>query len=484
MCNDREESKTIDEQYKEYIDSLKKKNKEDEPLTIVKRTPVEGSDYDKIEFNREMSFSELKKLCSNEGMVIHENLDSSQQPTEEPRNVYIGGTADTNRNNEANDGVMTLAEPNDLCSGKKEKGEPAPLPEIDSAKISEEMKNALGVNEDGIRDNIKKSGIHMTEDEIQATIKRARERLAPTIKRARERLADSKKSIFEKPFDPNEGVGGLSEELNEKVEADTSSSIANGYYQQICNKFAEFRANLNTKEFDELVNRIKHDLQTCEPGVDELPTLLYSGQPDMTAQIMVDGKPREEWPRITQQQVDALNAEVKKVNDSFKITPGMNFAKDYRKKDECKCGHVKGSCWCDEPEQPKPTKLGYLKTVVSDMPKSMVDKIISIPGEYWTVSSVDGDAGSVQIRYNADNVKRNISIDVYPQYSDQEENTEKKEKDTYKPVFFRIQYNQYGIAPLSYSFFCYNEKQMLDKGPNARRLYGWVTAMLVKFYQK
>lgn len=428
MCNEREESKSIEEQYKDYLNSFKKKNKEDEPLTIVKRTPVEGTDYDKVEFNREMSFNELKKLCSNEGMVIHEKLDSSQAASEEHRNEYIGGT----RNNEANDGVMTLAEPNDLCSGKKEKGEPAPLPEIDSAKISEDMK----------------------------------------------------KSIFEKPFDPNEVVGGLAEELNEKVEADTSSSIANGYYQQICNKFAEIREKLNTKDFDELVNRIKHDLQTCEPGVDELPTLLYSGQPDMTAQIMVDGKPREEWPRITQQQVDALNAEVKKVNDSFKITPGMNFAKDDRKKDECKCGHVKGSCWCDESEQPKSTKLGYLKTVVSDMPKSMVDKIFSIPGEYWSVSSVDGDGGSVQIRYNADNVKRNISIDVYPQYADQEENTEKKEKNAYKPVFFRIQYNQYGLAPLSYSFFCYNEKQMLDKGPNARRLYGWITAILVKFYQK
>lgn len=52
MCNDREESKSIDEQYKEYLDSLKKKNKEDEPLTIVKRTPVEGTEYDKVEFNR------------------------------------------------------------------------------------------------------------------------------------------------------------------------------------------------------------------------------------------------------------------------------------------------------------------------------------------------------------------------------------------------------------------------------------------------
>ena len=470
MCNDREESKSIEEQYKDYMDSLKKKNKEDEPLTIVKRTPVEGSDYDKIEFNREMYFSELKKLCSNEGMVIHDNLDSSQAANEEHRNEYIGGTADTAQNDEANDDIMTLAEPNDLCSGKKEKGEPAPLPELDSAKISEEMKDAF---EDGIRDNIKKSGIHMTKDEIQAT-----------IKRARERLEDSKKSIFEKPFDPNEVVGGLSEELNEKVEADTSSSIANGYYKQICDTFAEFREKLNTKEFDELVKRIKQDLHTCEPGVDELPTLLYSGQPDMTAQIMVNGKPREEWPRITQQQVDALNAEVNKVNDSFKITPSMNFAKDDRKKDECKCGHVKGSCWCDETEQPKTTKLGYLKTVVSDMPKSMVDKIISIQGEYWSINSVDGDVGSVQIRYNADQVKRNISIDVYPQYSDQEEQTEKKEKDTYLPVFFRIQYNQYGLAPLSYAFFCYNEKQMLDKGPNARRLYGWVTAMLVKFYQK
>ena len=428
MCNEREESKSIEEQYKDYLNSFKKKNKEDEPLTIVKRTPVEGSDYDKIEFNREMSFGELKKLCSNEGMVIHEKLDSSQDANEEHRNEYIGGT----RNNEANDGVMTLAEPNDLCSGKKEKGEPAPLPEIDSAKISEDMK----------------------------------------------------KSIFEKPFDPNEVVGGLAEELNEKVEADTSSSIANGYYQQICNKFAEIREKLNTKEFDELVNRIKQDLHTCEPGVDELPTLLYSGQPDMTARIMVDGKPYDECPRITQQQVDALNAEVKKVNDSFKITPCMNFAKDDRKKDECKCGHAKGSRWCDESEQPKSTKLGYLKTVVSDMPKSMVDKIFSIPGEYWSVSSVDGDGDSVQIRYNADNVKRNISIDVYPQYSDQEEQTEKKEKNPYQPVFFRIQYNQYGIAPLSYSFFCYNEKQMFEKGPNARRLYGWITAMLVKFYQK
>ena len=470
MCNDREESKSIDEQYKEYLDSLNKKNKEDEPLTIVKRTPVEGTAYDKVEFNREMSFSELKNLCSKDGMVIHENLDSSQAANEEHRNEYIGGTADTAQNIEANDDIMTLAEPNDLCSGKKEKGEPAPLPELDSAKISEEMKDAF---EDGIRDNIKKSGIHMTKDEIQAT-----------IKRARERIEDSKKSIFEKPFDPDEVVGGLSEELNEKVEADTSSSIANGYYQQICNTFSELREKLNTKDFDELVNRIKQDLHTSEPGVDESPTLLYTGQPDMTAQIMVNGKPREEWPRITQQQVDALNAEVKKVNDSFKITPGMNFAKDDSKKDKCKCGHVKGSCWCDEPEQPKTTKLGYLKTVMSDMPKSMVDKIISIQGEYWSINSVDGDAGFVQIKYNADQVKRTISIDVYPQYFDQEENTEKKEKDPYKPVFFRIQYNQYGLAPLSYMFSCYNEKQMLDKGPNARRLYGWVTAMLVKFYQK
>ena len=473
MCNDREESKTISEQYQEYIDSLQKKNKEDEPLTIVKRTPVEGTAYDKVEFNREMSFSELKNLCSKDGMVIHEKLDSSQAANEEQRNEYIGGTADTAQNIEANDDIMTLAEPNDLCSGEKEKGEPAPLPELDSAKISEEMKDAFGGPDDWIRDNIKKSGIHMTEDEIQAT-----------IKRARERIEDSKKSIFEKPFDPNEIVGGLSEELNEKVEADTASSITDGYYQQICDKFSEFREKLNTKDFDELVNRIKQDLHTCEPGVDESPTLLYTGQPDLTARIMVNGKPYDEWPRITQQQVDALNAEVKKVNDSFKIQPGMNFAKDVAKddskKDERKCGHVKGSCWCD----PEPPKFGYLKKLVSDMPKSMVDKLISIQGEYWSITSVDSDAGFVQIRYNADQVKRTISIDVYPQYSDQEEQTEKKVKDPYKPVFFRIQYNQYGLAPLSYTFSCYNEKQMLDKGPNARRLYGWVTAMLMKFYKK
>ena len=458
MCNEREESKPIGEQYKDYIDELKQKTnvsaQEQEPLTIVKRTPVEGTAYDKVEFNREMTFSELKQLCSSEGMTIHEKT----------------------------------------IEGEKSKDEPPPLPEIDSARIHEEIQKDLDdaisneihdmdVNEEGIRENIKKSGIHMTEEEIQAT-----------VQRARKRLNEMKNNMYPEPFDPNkivdpteedeDAVLNMTEEQIEKAEADTSSDLANGYYKNLCAQFSEIRNKLNTKDFDELVNRIKQDLHTCEPGVDELPTLLYSGQPDMTARIMVDGKPYDECPRITQQQVDALNAEVKKVNDSFKITPGMNFAKDDRKKDERKCGHVKGSCWCDESEQPKPTKLGYLKTVVSDMPKSMVDKIFSIPGEYWSVSSVDGDGSSVQIRYNADNVKRNISIDVYPQYSDQEEQTEKKEKNPYQPVFFRIQYNQYGIAPLSYSFFCYNEKQMFDKGPNARRLYGWVTAMLVKFYQK
>ena len=248
MCNEREDSKSTDEQYKEYLDSLKKKkkkkktNKEDEPLTIVKRTPVEGTAYDKVEFNREMTFAELKQLCSSEGMAIHEKT----------------------------------------IEGEKPKDEPPPLPEIDSARIQGEIQkdldNAISnesqdidVNEEGIRENIKKSGIHMTEGEIQAT-----------IERARKRLNEMKNNMYSEPFDPNkivdpteedeDAVLNMTEEQIEKAEADTSSDLANGYYKNICAQFSEIREKLNTKDFDELVNRIKQDLHTCEPGVDELPS--------------------------------------------------------------------------------------------------------------------------------------------------------------------------------------------------------------------
>jgi len=471
MCNDTQDSKPLNEQYKDYIEECQerikkhneqeldeflseyrqKKNKaSEEPLTIVKRTPVEGTAYDKIEFNREMTFSELQKLASDEGMVIHENLDSSQAANEEHRNEYIGGATDTARNDDAN------AEPNNLCSGKKEKGEPAPLPEIDSAKISDEMKNAFAVNEDGIRENIKKSDIHMTEEEVKATIERVKKRL------------EDSHDTFKEP--------DLNDEILRKIEADTSSDIANGYYNTIVKELIAMRDSIaDSKTFAQLIDKLK---QSFPESIDELPTLLYSNTPDMTTKIADDmSKPMEEWPTITQDIVDRVNASTKRVNDSCKVSQSEAFPENIPS--PVKTGHVKGSAWCDE--SPKHPKTSILKAITADMPKSMVEKIIAIPGEYWSMSanSTSGThpSGCFSIQYGV--IPRTITITIYPEFADRQE----LKDGVANPAFMSIYYDQSGLAPLQYSFGCENEAQLMAMGPNARKLYSWITAMISKFYQ-
>ena len=43
-----------------------------EPLRIVERKPTHDPNFDEIKFNREMSYAELKQLCSNDGMAIED----------------------------------------------------------------------------------------------------------------------------------------------------------------------------------------------------------------------------------------------------------------------------------------------------------------------------------------------------------------------------------------------------------------------------
>jgi len=76
-------------------------------------------------------------------------------------------------------------------------------------------------------------------------------------------------------------------------------------------------------------------------------------------------------------------------------------------------------------------------------------------------------------------IPRTITITIYPEFADRQE----LKDGVVNPAFMSIYYDQSGLAPLQYSFGCENEAQLMAMGPNARKLYSWITAMISKFYQ-
>lgn len=117
---------------------------------------------------------------------------------------------------------------------------------------------------------------------------------------------------------------------------------------------------------------------------------------------------------------------------------------------------------------PKPVKsiTELMRDAVRDLPKSMADKIVSIPGEEW--------------KYDADNYTFNLSyaVSVRKIYI-----AVRFGEDLSDPSIF-INYSTEGLGPVYYKHTFEKISDMASAGNNGKKIYDWLCNVIVTFYQK
>lgn len=109
------------------------------------------------------------------------------------------------------------------------------------------------------------------------------------------------------------------------------------------------------------------------------------------------------------------------------------------------------------------------KNMLDDLPKSMVDKIISISNEYW---SHDSDSEVFDLAYSY--LSRYIRIQA-----DFSACTESSDKP-----FLGIKYSNSGLGSITYERTFKTVEEFLTAGSNAKRLYAWLAMVIDAFYNK
>lgn len=151
------------------------------------------------------------------------------------------------------------------------------------------------------------------------------------------------------------------------------------------------------------------------------------------------------------------------------IPPPKDQRKVATQQDQCKVARQ-----CAKPEgdwmsASQPAVRMLSKNMLDDLPKSMVDKIISISNEYWSHES-DGEVFDLGYSY----LSRYINIQT-----DFSACTESSDKP-----FLVLKYRNSGLGSIQYKRIFKTVEEFMTAGSNAKRLYAWLAMVIDAFYNK
>lgn len=318
---------------------------------------------------------------------------------------------------------------------------------VKSSSLSEKAREELAKKDEipeWLRQNFDKAGIKATDEEMKASLKRMNDRWAKASAQPND---EPRATGYEAPGMPPSG-----EDLLDAERLDQEQEQINRLYDELCTQYNAVmdKANhVSPRVRSELESKILGDLPSLSQASSG-DTLIYTGTPDMTGWINSGGVRH----RITQEIVDATNRATHSIK--FPI-PGATSAATVPETEE---ERVKR---CD-------AEADAFTKSTADLPKAMVDKIMSLPRDCWQTTYSMAMTPYVRFDYNVS--PRSINITVYPDCG-----------KTDSPMqFCTVSYAQSGGSPVNVSMCYMSIADMRKAGPNAEKLLTWLKSSIKNFF--
>jgi hypothetical protein len=562
---DAERLADIRNQYKLFEKKLESKDSDDmsakEPLRIVDRKSTADPNFDEIKFNREPTFSEVKQMCSDEGISIED--ETIPTLTKETIDAATEAFLDEDYVDEVNEAACTdFCEEDALdegdCDGNCIKCED------NCAKVKSQMETRLGglgsetwkvdmalkyiESRQANRPNMVPYIIAEVYNELNDTQRRLIVEKAPWLaeefNKVKERQANMRDELRIEEAD--EKSKQQAEKLTAKMEGKTGDWKAdrqkaahdawNEFYekwdrlpkdiQDTLAKVPDFMLSLNMYR-EEMTKKQMEDLTDYDPEktVNDLSKAHEQGnisaadaakvmnEPTMISNFMWNNPEFNQW---NQERFDYSSDNCAKINKQFDelqkngVIPPTNKGQPFIPKDQYNKqwfhdpsadlgntmiygmkpsmgdtvkdgnGAGKGDCtvadvWEQDvarvqkvnqsfkitPEKKPLTPEESLAELMSDMPKAMVDKILTIPSEAWTFT-YQGE--EFVVKYSM--ASRDIVMTMT------------------KGAKFSVNYINRGPGSVHYVRQFDNLNDITTAGKNSKRLYQWFGRVLSTFFSK
>lgn len=564
MCNYPEESSrplstmecqnAFDQLVSETEQSKAVEQNAQEPLRIVKRTPTDDPNFDEIKFNREPTFSEVKQMCSDEGISIEdETIPTLTQETIEKATEAFDDMPTDEAPEEVNEASNTELLDEDMS----DEGEDAyeNLRSIGSdewvAERSVEYLEYRGVNQSNVMDNaaviddvyaslneaqrlrVMEKAPWLTDAFKEATTRYINRQREANLEAAEEKSKRQGEELSRKIEEQHQAKP--SEQLNTNDEAAKFNSweaIVNMWNDipeavkhslQQMPGFDAFRVSMqNQKNIEAFHERINYDPEEMFKEMSKAHDLgnistadaaNLMDEPNMISNFMSTNPEFNKWNQERMDfSADKFDASTKRFEDLQKkgVIPPTNCG-DRHNPLLGKCtkniwgipsdfgdtvrtgimpsmsdvvkdgnGFGKGDCRVSDVFQqefervqrinaahpivsPKPpmTPEESLKQLMSDMPKAMVDKILSIPSDDWKFSY---DGSGFVVKYSM------ASREIYLTMT--------------SSAKFIIDYRNDGPGSVQYIRHFDKIEEIKLAGKQANRLYQWYGKVMAKFFNK
>ena len=318
---------------------------------------------------------------------------------------------------------------------------------VKSSSLSEEAREELAKKDEipeWLRKNFDKAGLKATDEEMKAALNRMNDRMAKASAQSND---EPRVTGFEAP-----GMPPMGEDLLDAERLAQEQEQINSLYDELCTQYnavMDKANNVSPRVRSELESKILGDLPSLSQ-YSSGDTLIYTGTPDMSGWINSGGVRH----RITQELVDATN----KVTHSIKFPiPGATSAATVPETEE---DRVKR---CD-------AEADAFTKSTADLPKAMVDKIMSLPRDCWQTTYSMSMTPYVQFDYDVS--PRSIHITVYPGCG----------KSDSSMSFCTVAYTQSGSSPVTVSMCYMSIAEMRKAGPNAEKLLNWLKSSIKNFF--
>ena len=318
---------------------------------------------------------------------------------------------------------------------------------VKSSSLSEEAREELAKKDEipeWLRKNFDKAGLKATDEEMKAALNRMNDRWAKASAQSND---EPRVTGFEAP-----GMPPMGEDLLDAERLAQEQEQINSLYDELCTQYnavMDKANNVSPRVRSELESKILGDLPSLSQ-YSSGDTLIYTGTPDMSGWINSGGVRH----RITQELVDATN----KVTHSIKFPiPGATSAATVPETEE---DRVKR---CD-------AEADAFTKSTADLPKAMVDKIMSLPRDCWQTTYSMSMTPYVQFDYDVS--PRSIHITVYPGCG----------KSDSSMSFCTVAYTQSGSSPVTVSMCYMSIAEMRKAGPNAEKLLNWLKSSIKNFF--
>ena len=525
-----------------------------EPLRIVERKPTVDPEVDEIKFNREPTFSEVKRMCSDEGISVEdETIPTLTQETIEKATEAFDDMPTDEAPEEVNEASNTELLDEDMSDEGEDVNANSHYIGSDDwvAERSVEYLEYRGVNQSNVIDNA------AVIDDVYAALNEAQRLrvmekapwLTDAFKEATTRYINRQREAnLEAAEEKSKRQGEeLSRKIEEQLQTKPSEQLNTN---DEAAKFNSWEAIINM--WNDIPEAVKHSLQQM-PGFDDFRVYMQNqkkveafherinydpeeifkemskahdlgnistadaanlmDEPNMISNFMSTNPEFNKWNQERMDfSADKFDASTKRFEDLQKkgVIPPTNCG-DRHNPLLGKCtkniwgsvsdfgdtvrtgimpsmcdvvkdgnGFGKGDCRVSDvfqqefervqrinaahpivPPKPPMTPEESLKQLMSDLPKAMVDKILSIPSDDWKFSY---DGSGFVVKYSM------ASREIYLTMT--------------SSAKFMIDYRNDGPGSVQYIRHFDKIEEIKLAGKQANRLYQWYGKVLAKFFNK